>query len=325
MFFSRRQWFDTKITESIMNRLAAYIIILLLALTACSAADTSGGDSLIDVVTTTTMIADVVQNVGGGFVRVTVLMGTGVDPHQYNVSESDINTLSGADIIFYNGLNLEANMTQTLQGISGKPVVAAADAVPQEQILQSGDVSDPHIWMDASLWALVVGFVRDTLAEHDSVHAENYRMNAEAYIAQINELHAYAQEQINRIPEQQRVLVTAHAAFQYFGRAYGIEVLAPQGFSATTEASTDHISRIVGAVVQRQIPAIFSESGIPSDGVETIIEGAAENGHTVIIGGSLYADSMDAAVTAESTYTGMMRHNVDTIVRALLGDIDSEE
>jgi manganese/zinc/iron transport system substrate-binding protein len=174
--------------------------------------------------------------------------------------------------------------------------------------------------MDVELWMYATGTVRDALIELDPTSSELYRANADAYLVELEKLDRYAQEQINRVPQQQRVLITAHDAFQYFSRAYNIEVFAPQGITTESEAGVEDIRRTIGLAVSRNIPAIFVESSVPPDIVEAIIEGAEARGHTITIGGSLYSDAMGSPGTPEGTYIGMIRHNVDTIVAALLGN-----
>lgn len=303
----------------------AWLLLLFGAplLAACGGNTAVQEGAPINAVTTVGMIADVVKNVGGDYVQVTQLMGPGVDPHLYTATESDVDILLNADMIFYNGINLEARMTDVFEQIgSSKPVIAVGDAIPQQRILTEVvyNAPDPHIWMDVELWMMVAEKVRDELIAFDAAHAAAYRENAQAYIAALEELDQYVQDQINRVPSEQRVLVTAHDAFQYFGRAYGIEVFAPQGITTQAEAGVEDIRRTINLVVERQIPAIFVESSVPPDVVEAIVEGARAQGHEVAIGGSLFSDAMGEAGTEEGTYAGMIRHNVDTIVTALLGE-----
>jgi manganese/zinc/iron transport system substrate-binding protein len=271
------------------------------------------------VVTTTGMIGDAVTNVGGERVQVTHLMGPGVDPHLYRATESDVNRLTGADIIFYNGLNLEARMTTIFEQIGrNRPVFAVGSAVPGEQLLDDPDYEnqpDPHIWMDVKLWLLVVEKVRDELIAFDPEHEAVYRANAERYLEQLEELEAYVQEQVNLVPPEHRILVTAHDAFSYFGRGYGFEVHAPQGISTESEAGVEDIRQTIDLVVGHQVPAIFVETSVPPDVVEAIVAGARSRGHEIVIGGELFSDAMGAAGTPEGTYIGMIRHNIDTMVQ----------
>lgn len=285
---------------------------------------TSAQDEPINVVATTGMIADIVQNVGGEKVEVHQLMGAGVDPHLYRATDSDVDLLLEAEIIFYNGLNLEARLTDIFEQIGEeRPVVAVAEVIPEENLLiwpAYNNASDPHVWMDVELWMMATEAVRDGLVAFDPDNEVEYVENAEAYLEELEELNTYAEEQIASIPEEQRVLVTAHDAFQYFGLAYGIEVFAPQGISTETEAGIADIRRIIELIEERQIPAIFVETSVPPDVVEAIIAGVEDAGQALSIGGSLYSDAMGEPDTEEGTYIGMIRHNVDTVVTALRGD-----
>ncbi|MBL8164786.1 MAG: zinc ABC transporter substrate-binding protein [Anaerolineae bacterium] len=306
------------------STLLAFVLLVIVA--ACSpAANTpqdANSNNRINVVATTGMIADVVQNVGGERVNVTQLMGPGVDPHLYSATESDVTTLTDAQMIFYNGLNLEARLTEIFEQIGqNKPVIAVGAALPADRVVNEvgRDITDPHVWMDVELWSLVAQEIADELAAFDAANASLYQANATAYREQLAELDQYAQDQINRVPTEQRVLVTAHDAFHYFSRAYGIEVFAPQGITTAAEAGVEDIRRIIEIVVQRKIPAIFVETSVPPDVIEAIIAGAEAQGQTVSVGGSLFSDAMGEAGTPEGSYIGMIRHNIDTIVTALLG------
>jgi manganese/zinc/iron transport system substrate-binding protein len=307
------------------TRLSVSLLILVFLLAACggTADTTTQGSAKINVVTTIGMIADIVKNVGGEHVEVTQLMGAGVDPHLYTATEGDVNTLLDAQIIFYGGLDLEARMEDIFEQMGeSRPTIPVGEAVPAAQRLTKPDtdLTDPHIWMDASLWMLASERVRDELVKLDPANQADYQANAQAYLEKLAVLDEYAREQIASIPEQQRVLVTAHDAFQYFGRAYGIEVFAPQGISTATEAGVEDIRRVVDLVVEREIPAIFVESSVSPDLVEAIQAGAEAQDHEVVIGGQLFSDAMGEAGTPEGTYDGMIRHNVDTIVKALRGE-----
>lgn len=307
---------------NIKKIISSVVVIPLVLLAGCAADSGSGeiGDGPIQAVATIQMIGDIVTHVGGDHVEVTSLMGPGVDPHLYVATEGDVSTLIEADIIFYNGLNLEARMADVLEEIGEtRATTAVGEGIAAERILTHPgyDAPDPHIWMDVELWMAATESVRDALIELDPANEADYRANADAYLAELRELDEYATERIGSIPEQQRVLITAHDAFQYFGQAYGIEVFAPQGITTEAEAGVEDIRRIIELSVERDIPAIFVESSVPPDVVEAIIEGAAARDHTLEIGGSLYSDAMGAAGTEDGTYLGMIRHNVDTIADAL--------
>lgn len=279
----------------------------------------------IRVTATTGMVADAVRNVGGDRVEVESLMGPGIDPHLYKPSAGDINKLSDADMIFFNGLELEGRMGETLEGIgrSGKPVVAVAESVPEDHRLASQDYPDqfdPHVWFDVSLWTYVVDSIAAALSEQSPDDAETFRANADAYKARLDELDAYVMDQVGRVPEAQRVLVTAHDAFGYFGERYGFDVRGLQGLSTASEAGAGDIQEMAEFIAAQEIRAIFIESSVPPATIEALREACKSRGWDVQIGGELYSDAMGDEGTEEGTYLGMVRHNIDTIVPALLGE-----
>ncbi len=297
--------------------------LILLMLAACGGAGASpASDGSLDAVVTTGMVADVVKNVGGEHIQVTALMGPGVDPHLYKATESDVSKLSDADILFYNGLNLEARMVDIFEQIGrNKPAIVVTSAIPAELILTSPHYQnqpDPHVWMDPKRWSYTIDVVRDSLIELDPDHAADYTANAAAYHRQVEELASYVKQQVDRVPAERRVLITAHDAFQYFGDGFDYEVFAPQGISTASEAGVDDIRRVIDLAVERDIPAIFVESSVPPDVVEAIVAGAKDRGHELVIGGQLYSDAMGDPATPEGTYIGMIRRNVDTIVAPVL-------
>ncbi len=277
------------------------------------------------VVTTVGMIADLAREVGGEQADVRALIGEGVDPHLYNPTRSDVAALMGADIIFYNGLLLEGKMTDVLirVGRGGKPVYAVTDLIAENYLLESDEMEgyhDPHVWMDVSAWMKALDVVRDALSEFDPTHADLYTERADAYRERMEELHDYAKAMIGTIPERNRILITAHDAFNYFGRAYDLEVLGIQGISTESEAGLQDINRLVDLIVERNIGAVFVETSVADKNVRALIEGARARGQTVRIGGTLFSDAMGPAGTYEGTYIGMIDHNVTTITRALGGE-----
>jgi manganese/zinc/iron transport system substrate-binding protein len=279
----------------------------------------------IRVTATTGMVADAVRNVGGDRVAVESLMGPGIDPHLYKPTAGDINKLSDADVIFFNGLELEGRMGETLEGIgrSGTATVAVAESVPEENLLASQDYPDqfdPHVWFDVSLWKYVVDAITIALSEHAPDDAETFRANADAYLEQLDELDAYVVEQAERVPERQRVLVTAHDAFGYFGARYGFDVRGLQGLSTASEAGAGDIQEMAEFITAQEIRAVFVESSVPPSTIEALQEACRSRDWDVQIGGELYSDAMGDEGTEEGTYLGMVRHNIDTIVPALLGE-----
>ena len=298
-------------------------LLLALLLTACGGNERAD-DGRLDVVATIGQLTNVVEIVGGEHVNVTGLMGPGVDPHLYVASESDVESLQNADVIIYNGLFLEAQMTEVFEALGErKTVLAAGEQIDPARLLPwatYADEYDPHIWFDVTLWMEVVKAVRDTLSTVDAANAADYAANAEALLQQLDELHAYVQSQAARVPAEQRVLVTAHDAFHYFGRTYGFDVRGLQGISTASEAGTADVQQLANFIVEHEIPAIFIESSVPIRNVEALQAAVAAKGHQVDIGGELFSDAMGDPGTPEGTYVGMVRHNVDTIVAALLGE-----
>ena len=304
-------------------------LVTTLAVAACGpAASSQGGDlsqRTIRVVTTIGMITDVVKNVGGERVEVTGLMGPGIDPHLYKASEGDVLRLQQADIIFYNGLHLESQMAEVLERMGEGHIrtVAVTDPIDRANLMAPPEFKgnyDPHVWFDVTLWMKTVEQVRDTLAEADPGSAALYQANAERYLGELAALQTYVLEQAQRVPEDKRVVITAHDAFNYFGRAYGFEVRGLQGISTEAQASTADVQDLADFIAERQIPAIFVESSVPQRTIEAVQAAVRDRGFDVQIGGSLYSDAMGDAGTPEGTYIGMVRHNIDTIVTALLGE-----
>ena len=288
---------------------------------------TSGGDdaSRPTIVCTTGMVTDIVRNVAGDRARVVGLMDSGVDPHLYKPTRSDVKRLLDADIIFYNGLLLEGKMTDSLirAATSGKRVHAVTELLDERYLLEPESFDglyDPHVWMDPTAWSKAVEVVRDKLVAFDPEGASAYRANAERYAALLGELDAYAEHVLGSVPEPQRVLVTAHDAFNYFGKRYGYEVVGIQGISTESEAGVRDIEELVDLIVDRGIDAVFVESTVSERNINALVSGAAAAGHGVVIGGELYSDAMGDRDTYEGTYIGMIDHNVTTIARALGGD-----
>ena len=283
-------------------------------------ASTSGK---LRVVTTIGMVTDIVKNVGGERVEVTGLMGPGVDPHLYKASAGDVQRLTSAQLIFYNGLHLESKMGDILAKMSGDTkTVAVTDVVDRSLLLRPPEFEgqyDPHLWFDVPLWMEAVGRVRDTLSEVDSDNTLMYYTNAERYLARLAELHEYVKAQAARVPSEQRVLVTAHDAFNYFGKAYGFEVRGLQGISTATEAGIADVQELAAFIAERHIPAIFVESSVSTRSLEAVKAAVKSKGFDVEIGGELFSDAMGNEGTPEGTYIGMVRHNIDTIVTALIG------
>lgn len=310
------------------------LLVLGMLLAGCAPSPGTNGtqdfsNRTINIVTTTSMIADVVGIVGGERVAVQGLMGPGVDPHLYKASEGDVARMAGADVIFYNGLHLEGKMTEVFEQMAGRniPTIAVAEGgVPDSLRLGSELFTgnyDPHVWFDVTLWSSVAQYIADELTQMDSTHAAIYKANAQAYLKELEVLDAYVRERAEEIPAEQRVLVTSHDAFGYFGRAYGFEVRGLQGISTATEAGTADVQELAEEVARRRIPAMFVESSVSPRGIEAVREAVRARGFEVAIGGTLYGDALGRADTPAGAYLGMVRHNIDTIVDALRPDTDA--
>ena len=278
----------------------------------------------ITVVATTGMIADTARAIGGDHVDVRALMGPGVDPHAYRQTRSDIVAMTRADLVLWHGLYLEAQMEEFFEDLGRRRmVVAVAEAMPRNLLLAHEDYDnrfDPHVWMDPDLWRHVAAEIRDALAEVDPENAAFYLASAESFLTELDTVSAYAREALASVPEDSRVLLTAHDAFNYFGQAYGFEVLGIQGISTESEAGLVRIAELVDLLVARNIRAVFVESSVSDRNIRALIEGAAARGHEVRIGGELFSDAMGEPGSYEGTYIGMIDHNVTIITRSLGGN-----
>lgn len=336
---------------------AGAVVALLLVLVgiwsirpATAGLDGSAGPAkqkVLVVVATTGMIADAARMLARDRASVTALMGEGVDPHLYKASPGDMRRMLDADLVLFNGLHLEGRMGDSISKLGRRTrVLCVTDTIPDAALrgaeaapapapapapvpapdpsghhnsASSRDHADPHVWFDVQLWMKVVEGVRDGLIEIDPPGREQYLANATAYLESLKALDAEARAAIASIPAERRVLVTAHDAFGYFGRAYGIEVLAIQGLSTDSEASLRDISALVETLSTRRIPAVFIESSVPRKTVDALVEGCQSRGHALRVGGELYSDAMGREGTPEGSYVGMVRHNLRTIATALGG------
>lgn len=298
---------------------------LLSSITALALAGTSlnAQEKPVTVVATTGMIADAARQVGGDLVEVKALMGPGVDPHAYRQTRTDILAATRADLVLWHGLYLEAQMEEFLLNLGeNATVVAVGESVPEPELIAHEDYAgkfDPHVWMVPELWAHVVKGVRDALIEVAPQHAATFSDAATAHLSDIERLGVYARDSLGSVPEQARVLLSAHDAFGYFGRAYGFEVVGIQGISTESEAGLNRIKQLTDMLVSRDIRAVFVETSVSDRNVRALIEGAAAQGHDVEIGGELFSDAMGEPGTYEGTYLGMIDHNATVITDALGG------
>ncbi|MCX7717190.1 MAG: zinc ABC transporter substrate-binding protein [Candidatus Sumerlaeaceae bacterium] len=306
-------------------RLLVAAALVLSVATACRRdghpSDPRGRSGKPQILTTTGMLADLARNVAGPNLQVTALMGSGVDPHLYKASAGDVSRLARADLILYNGLHLEARMADILgDGRLREKSVPVGERLERERLLvaeSDGKTYDPHFWFDATLWLDAARVVRDEMSRRFPQQAAEFETNTARYVAELESLDREVRKRIEAIPEPQRVLITAHDAFRYFGRAYGIEVRGLQGISTASEAGTADVENLAAFIVSRRIPALFVESSVPPRTIEAVQQAVRAKGFDVRLGGELYSDSLGDAGTPEGTYIGMMRHNVSVIVAGL--------
>lgn len=298
-----------------------FLISCCIIFVACQNTTKDQDTSKITIVTTTGHIADMVQNIVGNKAEVKALMGPGVDPHLYKASLSDLKELSNADIIFYSGLHLEGKMGEVFHKLARtKKVIAVSDGIPQELLLladSANHVPDPHIWFDVTLWRYCLQKVTETLTQSYPADSLIFRQNAKKYDAELSALNEFVAKEIASIPKTQRVLVTAHDAFGYFGKRYNMEVLGLQGISTLSEYGLSEITTLTKFLVSRNIRSVFVETSVSDKAINSVIEGCRQKGHEIKIGGSLYSDALGAPMTSEGTYIGMFRANVKLIKEGL--------
>ncbi len=272
----------------------------------------------LNIVTTTGMIADLTQNIGGKHVKVTALMDTGVDPHLYKATQGDLRRLVRADIILYNGLHLEGKLQDIFEKMARKkPVFAISTLIEKDALIYHNNNPDPHIWFDITLWQKAGERVLEILTAQDPDNQAAYQRNAQNYFEQLQQLHKWVKSEIATIPQSRRILITAHDAFGYFGKAYNIQVKGLQGVSTASEFGLQDIRQLKALIVQRKIKAVFVESSVSPRFIEALVKGVEAEGHPLTVGGELYSDAMGLKNTPTGHYIGMVKHNVKTIVSAL--------
>ncbi|WP_068006060.1 metal ABC transporter solute-binding protein, Zn/Mn family [Pseudovibrio axinellae] len=299
----------------------AVTVMTLAGLSSLSAAQAKAP---INAVATVGMVADAASAIGGDHVKVEALMGTGIDPHSYRQTRSDVVKMGRADAIFANGLFLEAQMEDLLLKLQKrKPVFFIGETIESEKLEGSTAYTgryDPHVWMSPSLWQGAVASVTDAFISMDPENEQDYRDNAKAYLAEIQELADYGAKILKTVPKDRRVLVTAHDAFTYLGRDFDLDVVGIQGISTNSEAGLQRIEMLVDLLVDRKVTAVFVESSVSERNVRALVEGAAAKGHAVDVGAELFSDAMGQSNTYEGTYIGMIDHNMTSIARALGGE-----
>lgn len=296
------------------------ILILIITLAFFNCKNEKKTNGKLNIVTTTTMITDLVKNVGGAHINLQGLMGSGVDPHLYKASEGDVTKLSDADIIFYNGLHLEGKLVEVFEKMKNIKTIAVSDALDEKTLIGSEYFAsnyDPHIWFDLDYWKLATQFVVKTLSEAIPNQKATFQANGKTYIEQLNTLQTKLKTTISTLPKEQRILVTAHDAFNYFGKAFDFEVVGLQGLSTATEAGVQDVQKLAAFIIENNVKAIFVESSVPKRTIEALQAAVKSKNHDVIIGGTLYSDALGNTGSIEGTYIGMFEYNVNTIVNAL--------
>ena len=296
------------------------LLILSLAISILSCKKEKQANGKLNIVTTTTMITDLVKNVGGEQINLKGLMGSGVDPHLYKASEGDVTKLSDADIIFYNGLHLEGKLVEVFEKMKNIKTIAVADALDESTLIGSEYFAsnyDPHIWFDLDYWKLATQFVVKTLSEAIPNQKTTFEANGKTYIEKLNTLQTKLKTTISILSKEQRILVTAHDAFNYFGKAFDFEVVGLQGLSTATEAGVQDVQKLAAFIIENNVKSVFVESSVPKRTIEALQAAVKSKNHEVTIGGTLYSDALGNADSKEGTYIGMFEHNVNTIVNAL--------
>ena len=300
-----------------------FVVLLLTAALSCKQDEkTKNTTGKLKIVTTTTMITDLIEHIGGDKVVVEGLMGSGVDPHLYKASEGDVSKLFNADVVFYNGLHLEGKLEEVFEKMKYQDIetIPLATTISKKDLISSANFAssyDPHIWFDVANWKKCLSYATEQLIRIDPVNKAYYEENSKIYQSELKTLENTVKRIISELPQKQRILVTAHDAFNYFGRAYGFEVVGLQGLSTATEAGVQDVQKIAKFIISKEVKAIFVESSVPRKTIEALQAAVASKGHDVIIGGTLYSDALGSPGTKEAEYTGMFESNVTTIVEAL--------
>lgn len=298
------------------------LVCAVLAAGGCAGGPAPAGGRL-RVLATTGIIADAAARVAGDRAAVDALIGPGVDPHQYRAKAGDLQRFREADLILYNGLHLEGKIADVLEGLGPKAVAVTRDLDPKADLRPAPEgfesAHDPHVWFDVSLWSKVVATIRDALTKADPAGADGYAARAAEYQRELAALHDEVRSKSAAIPAGRRVLITAHDAFYYFGRAYGFEVHGLQGVSTESAPGTHDVRGLATLIGTRKIPAIFGETSVPDRNLHAVVDAVRnDHGHQVrFVAGALYSDALGERGSPAGTYVGMVRHNVDAIVTAL--------
>ncbi|MDB9828808.1 zinc ABC transporter substrate-binding protein [Flavobacteriaceae bacterium] len=295
------------------------ICLFVILLFACKNQTKPSGK--LKVVVTTSMLTDLVKNIGADLIEIEGLMGPGVDPHLYKASEGDVSKLFNADVIFYNGLHLEGKLVAVFEKMdTQKTTVALGEFLAKEGLIGSDYFAsnyDPHVWFNIQYFKEFSDKVTSVLSEKDPKNAASFTANNLVFQQELDLLHTAVVNTIATLAPEKRILVTAHDAFNYFGKAYGFYVVGLQGLSTATEAGVQDVQKLSEYIIANKVKAIFIESSVPRRTIEALEAAVLSKGHKVSIGGSLYSDALGDGGSVEGTYIGMFLYNVKTIVNAL--------
>ncbi len=295
------------------------ILIIGIAVSACQPKTFKNKYKSV-IMSSNEIIDDLVKSIGGNFIETSIAMRKGNDPHSYTATEKDIIRITNSSLIIYNGGNLEGRLEWALSKIGNiTPAVSIIDCLPKDKLIYNKDKNDnnetvnPHFWHDPLLWKTAAHFIADNLASMNNVNQQIYFQNEEVFLYILDRLNSYIKEQVKKIPEEKRVIVTEHDAFAYFGRAYGFETLYLQGASTSSEVSSADINDLADVLIEKNVTTLFLEATLPDKNIRLLQSTLKARGHFVKIGGTLYSDTLGY----NNNYEAMMRHNIDTIVDAL--------
>ena len=302
--------------------LGGVIVSSILGIGGCSTDTAEKEDGVLNIVATTTMLNDLAGVIGGDNVKSIGLMGPGIDPHLYEASAGDVSKMQDADVVLYNGIHLEGKMGEIFENLKSeeKNIICIENGIDETDILKDVETKgalDPHIWFDVNIWIDAAEYIADELIKIDPDNTNEYKTNLENYLVELEKLDEYVKERVSEVNEKQRVLVTAHDAFGYFGNAYGFEVKGLQGITTDAEAGTADVSKLATFIATNKIKAIFVESSVPPKNIEALQDAVKAQGFDVEIGGELYSDSLGDKSTGHDTYILTVKANIDTIVDAL--------
>lgn len=272
----------------------------------------------VGVVVTTSVVADAARRLLPESVPVTALMHSNIDPHSYKPVESDVMKLSEAEVVLYNGLHLEGKMVDILEKLgTQKPVYAMSNALGEHDLIEVGpNTYDPHIWFDLQLWDRCVGELALFLMDQFPEHRDAIEQNAKEYITELTTAHDDFVSAIHQVPDSLRAMVTAHDAFSYFGRAYGIEVHGLQGISTAAEFGIKDMVQTADFIMSHHLTTIFAETSVNPKSMQALQEAVAQRGGQVRIGEPLFSDALGETGTPEATLIGAFRHNTTQILKS---------